>query len=316
MHAASTLQELRRFGYKPTPAAEKAMKPPFFPIVRRNRLENVARCITDVDPRTLHAAGEFREHQSDIVDKMCQVLTWLHQEGFHPFLDNGTLLGAMRHGGMIPWDDDADMALMRAEYTPAIECLKRHVCYVDTGAVKTWGGFCRLMDEALRSRCGGPIMVRSLDCYKILFGATLREAVHVDIDAMDYFSEDVDEARYLALKERTADLVTNYSEPTDELPCWNAIFERFAYALEQAPELADGGDRIGFGIDHYYFRNKGYMGFLRPEDIFPLKQVRFNGHEVPIPAHPERLLCMCYGENYMSLPGNLTLGRHDFSRFL
>ncbi|MCR5789578.1 MAG: HAD-IIIC family phosphatase [Lachnospiraceae bacterium] len=50
------------------------------------------------------------------IDLVCRFDRFCRQHGLTYYADNGTLLGAVRHGGFIPWDDDMDFVMMRPEF--------------------------------------------------------------------------------------------------------------------------------------------------------------------------------------------------------
>ena len=56
---------------------------------------------------------ELRHLELEILD---YVATFCDEHEITYWLDFGTLIGAIRHKGYIPWDDDIDISMMRADY--------------------------------------------------------------------------------------------------------------------------------------------------------------------------------------------------------
>ena len=64
--------------------------------------------------------------QSELLDIMKFVHSFCEENGIRYSLTGGSLLGAVRHGGFIPWDDDFDIMLDRENYDKFIACGKKY----------------------------------------------------------------------------------------------------------------------------------------------------------------------------------------------
>lgn len=63
---------------------------------------------------------EFKEALQKLQDTELEILkalaSFCAENGIEWFIDSGTVLGALRHGGFIPWDDDIDVGMLREDY--------------------------------------------------------------------------------------------------------------------------------------------------------------------------------------------------------
>ena len=87
----------------------------------------------------------LRRDQKELLEMLLFVDEVCKKNGIPWWLSSGTLLGAARHKGFIPWDDDIDIVLLRKDYKKlekilldldsdeyVFQCMKSDVEYVNT----------------------------------------------------------------------------------------------------------------------------------------------------------------------------------------
>lgn len=61
------------------------------------------------------------------MEVLAHIIMICQKYGFAYYADWGTLLGAVRHRGFVPWDDDMDIALKRDDYMKLLSVLKKEL---------------------------------------------------------------------------------------------------------------------------------------------------------------------------------------------
>lgn len=103
----------------------------------------------------LVAGMDIKLVQDTLLEIMIEIDRICRKNDIRYILDGGTQLGAFRHNGFIPWDDDLDIAMLREEYDRFVEACKRDldhkyfVCSTDTEKAYTLN-FLKIMKRDTR----------------------------------------------------------------------------------------------------------------------------------------------------------------------
>ncbi len=107
-----------------------------------------------------HPTGTLKLLQDLCLELMSFVHQVCQRHGIGYWLDCGSLLGAIRHGGFIPWDDDLDIAMTRPAYRRFLVALDEEIERLELGEsvlptrLRCGADSARVISGHLQIKCG------------------------------------------------------------------------------------------------------------------------------------------------------------------
>ena len=227
------------------------------------------------------------------VDNVCKK----HEINY--WLDGGTLLGAVRHGGFIPWDDDVDLTMLRKDYNKLLEVLPLEISKHDY----------------FKENCGLTLLIEGQKNYfsdfKSFYDVDNKEGYLNDDNfsflqiawlkpyvKIDFFPKDFLETEKISFFKKN--YVSNKYKFNQKVKKGEYLFfkklnefnDKFGFVLNETPQFADSFDVIPLAPVRIFETSK----------TFPLNKISFEGYEFNCPNDVDYYLSLIYGKNFRDLP--------------
>ena len=263
----------------------------------------------------------YREYDSETLKKL-QTLELEILRDFNDLCDKydidyfgcgGTAIGAVRHGGFIPWDDDIDVGLLRKDYDKFMKV-----------AEKEYPGKYKLL--CAETNPNFPAM--SARFYRV--GTVFKEEAFKDLDFecgvfLDLYCFDniADDEKAMKRQARSAWfwgkllVLSSIEKPTIYYYGWKAAVFQFVLKLgyhtlrffKASPEKFYKKAKKSATLYKnkktkrvaFFFDPTPYTSVMNIDDILPTKRMNYDGINIRVPNRIEVYLEKRYGD-YMTLP--------------
>ena len=241
---------------------------------------------------------EIEEMKALQLEMLQKIDHFCKEKGIKYYLTAGTLIGAVRHKGYIPWDDDIDIMMLRKDYDKFLRSFNGSVKYLVVGAPELdwnyYAPYANVYDE------------RTLLIEKEISHRGQEIGVKIDVFPFDDLPQS--EIVYTLTRRfsNALNIIRHFGSPSQmdrSVKIKKIVNSFFPYRIVQRLIHIIATSKIGGESNDVFLRTFDITKPMRADKNWfgQGKYVPFEQYYFPIPDNADEYLKIRYG-NYMKLP--------------